>query len=392
MIAVPDAVVRTAQDVRDDRRVLLATAGVLLVVFSLGATLQAVFVFRPEHLTFDEIAAQSPQVPARLLANLAAVALVLAVCGLVRLNERTVAERIGIVIALAVAAGVARHALQIVLGIYDHPIVAVSLVEMLSVTAVVILCLSIGMLQVRARVRLREHERAAADHRLRAGTALTELAAEETRVRRQIAEELHGTLQGKLVLSQALLSAIRSRGGDDAWDPAALEQLDRLADQLDAIRERDVRELSQLVHPVGVDAGLAHAVGSLVRRIPPEIAVSADVSPSADRMLAGGDGASVAMRVAVVRGIEEGITNALRHGAATEIRIAVTSSRPPDGPRVTFTVDDDGAGLPDGARWNGLATLARRLRLHGGALELEPSSLGGAQLAGELRVPAATGG
>lgn len=377
-----------ARDRADDRRVLLFTAGVLLTAFAIGSTLQTIFIYRPERIATSELIAEAPQLPDRLMTNLVTVAIALLLAAFVRLEERRPLAAAGAVLAIALPIALARHGLQLLLGIYVAPELDVSLVEVCSVAVVIAVALGLALAQVRTRVRLREHERAEAEHRLRASTALAELAAEEMRVRREVADGLHGTLQGRLVLSQAAIDAIQRRGVEEGWSEAAIEQLAGLRRDLERMREHDVRELSNLLYPVGVDVSLAHAIRALVRRVPAEIDITAEVDPEADLALDRGDDA-VAQRIAVVRGVEEGITNALRHGAATTIRVAVGVSEV-DGavaPRVRATVEDDGVGLPDSPRWNGLARTSERLGLRGGRVELAPSSLGGARLEVEVAAP-----
>ena len=129
---------------------------------------------------------------------------------------------------------------------------------------------------------------------------------------------------------------------------------------------------------------------TMVRRIPAEIAVTADVAPDADHALGGTGPQAVGRRIAIVRAVEEGITNALRHGAATAIAVTVVVERgEEDGGRVVLSVDDDGSGLPGARPWSGLARLAERLELHAATATLERSSMGGARLRVELPVPVA---
>ncbi|MCB0933921.1 MAG: HAMP domain-containing histidine kinase [Mycobacterium sp.] len=96
--------------------------------------------------------------------------------------------------------------------------------------------------------------------------------------------------------------------------------------------------------------------------------------------------------------IDNAIANAVRHGAATEVRMAVSSSA--DG--VEVTIDDDGTGVPEDERATvferfargstasrsgsglGLALVAQQAELHGGAASLGTSPLGGARLSLKL--------
>ena len=98
--------------------------------------------------------------------------------------------------------------------------------------------------------------------------------------------------------------------------------------------------------------------------------------------------------------IDNAITNAIKHGGATEIRLSAISS----GEGVEIVVDDNGAGVPEEersavfARFSrgttasrsgsglGLALVAQQADLHGGTAAMEASPLGGARLV--LRLPA----
>jgi two-component system, OmpR family, sensor histidine kinase PrrB len=100
--------------------------------------------------------------------------------------------------------------------------------------------------------------------------------------------------------------------------------------------------------------------------------------------------------------IDNAITNAVKHGGATEIRLAAISSV--DG--VEITVDDNGLGVPEEERAAvfdrfsrgttaarsgsglGLALVAQQAELHGGTATLETSPMGGARLL--LRLPPPT--
>lgn len=97
--------------------------------------------------------------------------------------------------------------------------------------------------------------------------------------------------------------------------------------------------------------------------------------------------------------IDNAITNAVKHGGATEIQLNAVSSV--DG--VEITVDDNGRGVPEEERSAvfdrfsrgstaarsgsglGLALVAQQAEIHGGTASLETSPLGGARL--RLRLP-----
>jgi two-component system sensor histidine kinase PrrB len=99
--------------------------------------------------------------------------------------------------------------------------------------------------------------------------------------------------------------------------------------------------------------------------------------------------------------IDNAITNAVKHGGATEIRLGVQSS----GDGVEITVDDNGSGVPEAERAAiferfsrgstaarsgsglGLALVAQQAELHGGTAAMESSPLGGARLVLLLPAP-----
>lgn len=120
-------------------------------------------------------------------------------------------------------------------------------------------------------------------------------------------------------------------------------------------------------------------------RIYPDLRVSLVPSPAVLMV-----GLPVGLRLV----IDNAIANAVRHGGATEVQLAVISSA--DG--VDVTVDDNGTGVPEDERATvferfargstasrsgsglGLALVAQQAELHGGAASLDTSPLGGARL------------
>jgi signal transduction histidine kinase len=83
--------------------------------------------------------------------------------------------------------------------------------------------------------------------------------------------------------------------------------------------------------------------------------------------------------LAVVR---EGLSNAARHAAASQVGIVVTADQD-----LTVVIQDDGAGIPADRAWSGLANLTERAAELGGSLQVEAAEDGGTRL--EWRVPLA---
>lgn len=124
-------------------------------------------------------------------------------------------------------------------------------------------------------------------------------------------------------------------------------------------------------------------------RIYPDLRISLVPSPAVLMV-----GLPVGLRLV----IDNAIANAVKHGGATEVRLAVASSAA----GIAVTVDDNGSGVPESERTTvferfsrgstasrsgsglGLALVAQQAELHGGTASLATSGLGGAQLAVNL--------
>ncbi|MGF2948854.1 sensor histidine kinase [Microbacterium alcoholitolerans] len=382
-----DRGISPARDAADDLRRLLVTAGVVLGAFSIGAAVQSVFVYGAPSVLGSTLEGV-PSLILRTVVNLFACAAALALCAWTHLPRLSVTRQIVTALIIGTVTAFLRHALQIVVGTYAHPSMQTSLVEVVSGGIVVILAIALGMAQMLSQARLRTQERAAAEQRLRATTALAALSEEELRVRRSVAENLHGGLQGRLVMIRVQLDRVVARWRAGTMDDTDQRVLEHIRDELDAVREHEVRQVSHLLYPAGVDTGLAYALTRLVRRVPPEIRIDVDIDDVFDHET-GPDStsdATVVWRVALLRAAEEAISNALLHGGAARIGVQLLA-RNDDGDRVVLIVDDDGSGMPDGGvPRRGLALSEERLKRLGGRQRLETSPRGGVRLIAELPV------
>ena len=209
--------------------------------------------------------------------------------------------------------------------------------------------------------------------------ALKALEQEEIRVRRAVAEGLHGTLQSKLVLVDARLADVLARSEAHGLDDDDVESLTWVRNELDEAREIDVREMSRLLYPDRLELGLVPALRALLGRIPSSIATRLVVSdavraiddPTASAL-------TVSERLLAVRVVEEGLTNALKHGPASSLVVVLDVT---DGV-LHVSVENDGE-LYDptvaGAA-SGTARLETRLSLVGGRLQLSAGREKGARL------------
>jgi signal transduction histidine kinase len=190
--------------------------------------------------------------------------------------------------------------------------------------------------------------------------------------RKRLARELHDE-------TGQLFSAMRMEVG--ALD--GVEGAQAVASRLDALVTAglsSLRRVTAALRPSLLDdLGLLSAVRSLVAQVSREGLVHAHLeAPEAMVPL------PRERELALFRAAQEGITNALRHAGASEIRLALVVGATD----VVLTVDDDGVGPPSRAKLAelergghvGLVGMRERLVALGGRVSLEPSPRGGTRL------------
>lgn len=203
--------------------------------------------------------------------------------------------------------------------------------------------------------------------RRRHEAALLQAADDE---RRRIGRDLHdGAQQRLVVLSQALELALRELEADP----------DKAVARLSAAREqavmagRELRELAQGLHPVGLERGLRPALSALA--VQSLLPLHLEALPDA-RFPA-------VVEATVWFLVSEALTNAIKHAAATQLRVRVLEL---DG-ALRVTIADDGTG---GACFSGGGTglqgLRARVESLGGTLDVSSPPGAGTTLTARLRL------
>ncbi|HEY0186446.1 MAG TPA: hypothetical protein VGC67_03070 [Cellulomonas sp.] len=252
-------------------------------------------------------------------------------------------------------------------------------------TVAVVSALVVGDLVARYRLE----ERLRAERELATARTIARLEAEEAVRRRIIADQLHGTVQNRLVVATA--------GLDRAGEQLSAERhplapvLHELSEDLEQIREHDVRSLSQELFPTAADVSTTRAVAVLLDRLPPSITGTLELTDAyRTELRRDGDPLPLADRLVVIDTIEEGLTNALKHGHADRVTITL-DLRPatlPSGSAVLGTVDSNGGSPPADLVLHGLDRHRARLEARGGHLALGAGADGtGARLAFDTPVP-----
>lgn len=201
--------------------------------------------------------------------------------------------------------------------------------------------------------------------------------------RRAIARELHDELGQSVTAMRSMALSIAQRV--QALDPPSEQAARLIADEASRLYDAMHGIIPRLTPLVLDHFGLAEALNDLVERTRRSHAsLRVDVQLALEDTPLGADAA-----LALYRAAQEGMTNALRHGRASEIALTVRR----EGPELVLTVADNGSGLPEG--WSardghfGLRWLAERLEGLGGRFSLSPAAPRGAQLQVHLPVPPA---
>lgn len=222
--------------------------------------------------------------------------------------------------------------------------------------------------------------RVAEEERTRA--AVTELEREELRVRRMVADRLHGTVQHRLVAIAGGLDGVAADLVGEAAERWAGALRD-WAEELDELREADVRSLSHSLFPSGADLGTYEAIRVLLDRLPTSVATNVVLGPRMRRLVEAHRAPLPLLdRLVVVYTVEEAVTNALKHGGASAVTVQVEVAPGPGEQWVLDAViDDDGRG-PQAAdpTLSGLARHRARAHTRGGSLTLGRNDAGGGRL------------
>jgi signal transduction histidine kinase len=362
-------------DLRRDQLTLLRGTAIVALGYGIGAALQLTYVFSAYSPTWVYVPFW-----ARLASNVTEVVVLVVVLAAFQAHRVTrLWAMVAFVLAASAAASVARLVAQLLFGVHTDLTVTVREVELVSGFILATISASIGMWAMATRRVARVRTRAATRNAVHVEVALKALEQEEIRVRRAVAEGLHGTLQSKLVLVDARLADVVTRAGERGLDEDDVTSLAWVRAELSEAREIDVRQMSRLLYPDRLELGLVPALRALLGRIPSSIATRLVVS-DAVRALDDPTASSltVSERLLAVRVVEEALTNALTHGPASSLVVELDVT---DGV-LHVSVENDGelydpavAGTPSGT-----ARLGTRLTLVGGRLALSSGAEKGARL------------
>ena len=186
-------------------------------------------------------------------------------------------------------------------------------------------------------------------------------------VRRSVATLLHDRVQGGLLAACLRLQAVAQTS------PESRQEVDRVIHELEQLRALDVRRAVRTLSPSLKDIDLESAIREMAEPYAPAVSVEIDVPRDVID--------DPNLRLGAYRIIEQGLLNAIDHGQATEVAIAITRS----GGRIEISVRDNGRGVvPKHSSGFGTTLIDTWCRTLGGSWRLTPMPGGGAALSSTL--------
>jgi signal transduction histidine kinase len=204
------------------------------------------------------------------------------------------------------------------------------------------------------------------------------LVVSDEAFRRDIAEELHGRVQTRLVAAELMLDQVGSLL--DEGSPEARIVLAHALNVIGDVRDRDVRALSHRLHPSTIRVVLLPALRALLAGFEDTFAIR--TSLTVDAQVARLDDPSdrrlhESVALVVYRAVEEALANSQRHGRATEVDAALNVG---DDGCLHVMISDNGIGLPKSGRLApglGLTSMEGRVEQRGGTCTIADRPTGG---------------
>lgn len=203
--------------------------------------------------------------------------------------------------------------------------------------------------------------------------------------RRRIARDLHDDLGQSLTALRYTLARLVDRA--PPADDRAQDLVDDMGSLLDGTFTTVRMFLSQLRPRILDDLGLIAAADWLVARTSDASAIPFDLVVT-DEARAREAQLDSDLALPLFRALQEGLTNALRHGKPSRVRVEIDA----DADRFVLRIEDDGAGFDPNERPSGFGLLGLRERLValGGAFDLRSSPGEGTTLTASVPLKVST--
>ena len=197
--------------------------------------------------------------------------------------------------------------------------------------------------------------------------------------RRSIAQELHDELAQGITAVRALAGAIVQRSSDQPVLHGSAHSIIEVTNQL----QEGIRHILQRLRPFDdkSDTDLAQALQhylDLWQQYYPDLSLQVNLQAGAIQV-------SDALALTLLRILQEGLTNVVRHAAAGQVQVTLHCVRRDDGDWLELTLADDGHGLSKAISGNagsgfGLTGMRERVAALNGTLSITSEAGAGVRL------------
>lgn len=202
-------------------------------------------------------------------------------------------------------------------------------------------------------------------------------------LRRDIAQQLHGTVQNRMiVVANRLTQMARQRGADEG----ELTELSKIV--IDLIDD-DLRPMSHQLYPSILRRGLIPAVQTVAELVEPAKTLTLDLDRRLEREeRSDRNRIPYDVRLGCYRVVEEAVTNILKHSSATEVHVTVAR----EGNTLAVWVEDNGQGFDAASAVEsvGLAGMRDFAEMTGGSCRVMSSPGEGTRVSARFPLPAPT--
>jgi two-component system NarL family sensor kinase len=206
----------------------------------------------------------------------------------------------------------------------------------------------------------------------------------EEEVRRQVAQQLHGPVQNRL-----LVASHRLRMGMESENPGAdesLKHIEQAADLIADVNQTTLRDVIRRLHPTLIRLSLSSALDSLANEFRASFDIDIHVAAGGSDNQPARDELPQELRLAIYRIVEEALNNVLKHASAECAVIELTQT---SDLKAELLIRDDGRGfdLDKQELGFGILTMQDYCGSMGGTLSVNSTSGSGTTVAALFPLP-----
>jgi signal transduction histidine kinase len=206
----------------------------------------------------------------------------------------------------------------------------------------------------------------------------------EEELRRQVAQQLHGPVQNRLlVASHRLRMAMES---ENLAADESVKHIQQASDLITDVNQATLRDVIRRLHPTLIRLSLSSALDSLANEFRPSFDVDIQVVAGGSDNQPARDELPQELRLAIYRIVEEALNNVLKHAAATCVDVELTQT---SDMKAELLIRDDGRGF-DLAKQElgfGVLTMQDYSGAVGGTLAVNSTPGGGTTVAALFPLP-----